>query len=73
MKNLKNHKVNDLLIGQVRTFLPEDKILNPSIFEAVAETNSNIAQLLWCFISQRVENFMGKGENAGYQHFLLFP
>ena len=21
----------------------------------------------------RVENFVGKGENAGYQHFLLFP
>ena len=23
--------------------------------------------------SDRVENFVGKGENAGYQHFLLFP
>ena len=22
---------------------------------------------------QRVENIVGKGENAGYQHFLLFP
>ena len=22
---------------------------------------------------KRVENFVGKGENAGYQHFLLFP
>ena len=21
----------------------------------------------------KVENTMGKGENAGYQHFLLFP
>ena len=21
----------------------------------------------------KVENFVGKGENAGYQHFLLFP
>ena len=21
----------------------------------------------------RAENFVGKGENAGYQHFLLFP
>ena len=21
----------------------------------------------------RVENTLGKGENAGYQHFLLFP
>ena len=25
------------------------------------------------FVLGRVENIMGKGENAGYQHFLLFP
>ena len=25
------------------------------------------------FFSQRVENIVGKGENAGYQLFLLFP
>ena len=25
------------------------------------------------FIFDRVENIVGKGENAGYQHFVLFP
>ena len=25
------------------------------------------------FVMEMVENTMGKGENAGYQHFLLFP
>ena len=25
------------------------------------------------FVSDRVENIVGKGENAGNQHFLLFP
>ena len=25
------------------------------------------------FALGRVENILGKGENAGYQHFLLFP
>ena len=25
------------------------------------------------YFFDRVENFVGKGENAGYQHFLLFP
>ena len=25
------------------------------------------------FVFHRVENIVGKGENAGYQHFLLFP
>ena len=25
------------------------------------------------FVLGRIENIVGKGENAGYQHFLLFP
>ena len=25
------------------------------------------------FLGGRVENIVGKGENDGYQHFLLFP
>ena len=25
------------------------------------------------FVLGMVENLLGKGENAGYQHFLLFP
>ena len=25
------------------------------------------------FVLGTVENIVGKGENAGYQHFLLFP
>ena len=25
------------------------------------------------FLFNQVENIVGKGENAGYQHFLLFP
>ena len=25
------------------------------------------------FVVVKVENIVGKGENAGYQHFLLFP
>ena len=25
------------------------------------------------FVFDRVENIVGKGENDGYQHFLLFP
>ena len=25
------------------------------------------------YLSEREENIVGKGENAGYQHFLLFP
>ena len=25
------------------------------------------------FVPERIENILGKGENAGYQHFVLFP
>ena len=27
----------------------------------------------WFVVFDRLENIVGKGENAGYQHFLLFP
>ena len=32
----------------------------------------NIAKIM-IFVSDRLENIVGKGENDGYQHFLLFP
>ena len=34
-------------------------------------TNLRLLKLL--FVSNKVENIVEKGENAGYQHFLLFP
>ena len=40
--------------------------------KASADDKSNVTQKLK-FALGRVENIVGKGENAGYQHFLLFP
>ena len=37
-----------------------------------ADDEINVTQNLK-FVFERVENMVGKGENAGYQHFLLFP
>ena len=37
--------------------------------EDVKDDNSTMVQ----FFLHRVENIVGKGENAGYQHFLPFP
>ena len=51
--------------------LPRDKILDWSKFKALADDKINVTKR-WKFVLGRVEN-MGKGENAGYQHFLLFP
>ena len=39
---------------------------------AFADNILNVVQIMTC-VSDRVENIVGKGENAGYHHFLLFP
>ena len=52
--------------------LPNDKILDVTKLKAFADGKKNIAQMM-ISVSDSVENIVGKGENAGYQHFLLFP
>ena len=52
--------------------LPNDKILELSKLKAFADDEINANQKLK-FDLERIENIVGKGENAGYQHFLLFP
>ena len=37
-----------------------------------AEDKINVIEKLK-FVLERIEDSVGKGENAGYQHFLLFP
>ena len=46
--------------------------LDWSEFKAFADKKINLTQKLK-FVLKRVENNVGTGENAGYQHFLLFP
>ena len=41
-------------------------------FKAVADYKLNVANVIISVLDS-VENIVGKGENAGYQHFLLFP
>ena len=45
--------------------LPDHKILALSKFKAFDNGNFNVAQMVQ-FFSDRVENIVGKGENAGY-------
>ena len=40
--------------------------------EAFSGNNFTVTEI-GQFFQDRIENFVGKGENAGYQHFLLFP
>ena len=47
------------------------KILDWSKLKAFADDKINVSKILEIGLG-RVENIVGKGENAGYQHFLLF-
>ena len=52
--------------------LPNDIFLGCSKLKAFADNKINVNEKLK-FVMGRVENIVGKGENAGNQHFLLFP
>ena len=50
--------------------LPNNKILDWSKFKAFADDKFTVARLMISVVF-RTENIVGKGENVGYQHFLL--
>ena len=52
--------------------LPNDKILEWSKLKAFVDDKINVSEKLK-FGLGRAENIVGKGENAGYHHFLFFP
>ena len=51
--------------------LPNDKNWALTKLKALADDKFNVAKML-IFLFDGVENIVGKVENAGYQHFLLF-
>ena len=56
--------------------LPDNKILDLSKLKALSRHKKKIKLIVTQqleFALGRVENFVGKRKNAGYQHFLLFP
>ena len=52
--------------------LPKGKILDWSKLKAFADDKIIVTEMM-IFLPNRIENIVGKGENASYQHFLLFP
>ena len=48
------------------------KILDWSNLKAFTDLNIYVPEN-WKFVLGRIESIVRKGENAGYQHFLLFP
>ena len=59
------------VVGTVEEACTGQQILTLSKMKAFADDNFTVAKMVQ-FFSNRVENTVGKGENAGYQHFLLF-
>ena len=47
------------------------KFLDSTKFKTFSDYKSNVAESI--SLLDRVENIVGKGDNAGYQHCLLFP
>ena len=67
------HQSKVLLFGKGLTLtLPNNKILDVSKLKPFADDKINVTQKLKSAVG-RIKNSVGKGENAGYQHFLLFP
>ena len=52
--------------------LPNDKFLDWAKLKVFADDKINMTEKLKLVLGW-AENIVGKGENAGYQHFLLFP
>ena len=52
--------------------LTKDKILDNFKLEACGDDKVNVTRKLK-FALKRIENIVENGENAGWQHFLLFP
>ena len=52
--------------------LADDKISSWSKWKAFADNKLDFVKMMISLLD-RVENNVGKGENAGYQRFLLFP
>ena len=51
---------------------PNKKLLDLTKFNASAHDKLNITRMMISLLD-RIDNTAGKEENAGYQHFLLFP
>ena len=58
-------------VSHLLNSLPNGKILVQSKLKAFADNKINVSEKFQ-FVLGRVENIVVKGENAGYQHFLLF-
>ena len=58
------------IYGKTGQLFTKRQFLDYNIFTAFAEDKLNLAKMM-ISVFDREENIVRKGENAGYQHFLL--
>ena len=58
------------MVLQTFNSFPNDKIADVTKLKAFADDKLNVARMMISLLD-RIENTVGKEENAGYQHFLL--
>ena len=64
--------VGHIMILVLLNCLPNNKFLTRPNSKHL-QTKIQLLLKMMIFVFNRVENMLGKGENADYQHFLLFP
>ena len=57
-------KLNKVQISKVENFGKKDKMLL---------LKTNVTEFEFELVLRRIENIVGKGDSASYQHFFLFP
>ena len=62
--------IKSQIVWQRVNALSHNKLLNSSKLKAFADDKRNVTEKLKSVLERKI---VGKGENAGYQHFLLFP
>ena len=63
---------NPILFETTFNSLPVDKILNWSKLKAFTDDKMKLVKMM-IFVFDWIENNVGKGEYASFQHFLHFP
>ena len=70
--SMEKHRTHDLEAwGSSLNPLPNSKIFDMTKLKAFEDDKFNVATMM-IYLFDRIENTVGKGEKAVYQHFLLF-
>ena len=71
-KSFQFGKGSNFVVCKGLTFYQTTKFFDDTELKALANNKTNAVEKMKCVL-EWLENIVGKGENAGFQHFHLFP